>query len=114
MYLYRWSSSKDSVHIICRFHVKKLQACFPPGTDLSKGTPKIIDKASCVDVNGEVIIDEPADVVICRLLKVQNLVMASKGIQKEFVAAWSMGSGKSSFISCILREIPKISGEVRI
>ncbi|XP_021990309.1 uncharacterized protein LOC110886778 isoform X4 [Helianthus annuus] len=60
MYLYRWSSSKDSVHIICRFHVKKLQACFPPGTDLSKGTPKIIDKASCVDVNGEVIIDEPA------------------------------------------------------
>ncbi|KAJ0598975.1 hypothetical protein HanHA89_Chr04g0171621 [Helianthus annuus] len=50
----------DEDFIIHRFHVKKLQACFPPGTDLSKGTPKIIDKASCVDVNGEVIIDEPA------------------------------------------------------
>ncbi|XP_035844763.1 uncharacterized protein LOC110886778 isoform X3 [Helianthus annuus] len=85
MYLYRWSSSKDSVHIICRFHVKKLQACFPPGTDLSKGTPKIIDKASCVDVNGEVIIDEPAGKSYSRLVALTPFMSLVSGSR---VADW--------------------------
>ncbi|KAM0031506.1 putative ABC-type xenobiotic transporter [Helianthus debilis subsp. tardiflorus] len=37
--------------------------------------------------------------------------MASKRISRGVCG--SMGSGKSSFISCILGEIPKISGEVQ-
>ncbi|MFS7970178.1 putative ABC-type xenobiotic transporter [Helianthus anomalus] len=38
--------------------------------------------------------------------------MASKRIPRGVCG--SVGSGKSSFISCILGEIPKISGEVQI
>ncbi|DAZ91061.1 TPA_asm: fusion protein [Stevia rebaudiana amalgavirus 1] len=40
------------------FHVTKLQACFPPGTDLSKGTSGLMNKAEWVEFEGEVTIDE--------------------------------------------------------
>lgn len=42
------------------FHVAKLQACFPPGTDLSHGTSKIIKGARWEEFEGELVIDEAA------------------------------------------------------
>lgn len=53
---------KDEDFIIHRppFHVSKLQACFPPGTDLSKGTSSIKVKAQWVEFHGEIVIDERA------------------------------------------------------
>jgi hypothetical protein len=42
------------------FYVTKAQACFPPGTDLSKGTSKLLDSASWVPFRGNLVIDQPA------------------------------------------------------
>ncbi|DAZ90997.1 TPA_asm: fusion protein [Crotalaria juncea amalgavirus 1] len=42
------------------FHVSTVQACFPPGTDLSKGTSKILHKADWVAFDGPVDIDNAA------------------------------------------------------
>ncbi|ULN99171.1 RNA dependent RNA polymerase RdRp [Pterostylis amalgavirus 2] len=39
------------------FHVSKFQAVFPPGTDLARGTSKILEKASWVEFEGEPEID---------------------------------------------------------
>ncbi|DAZ90983.1 TPA_asm: fusion protein [Alloteropsis angusta amalgavirus 1] len=41
------------------YHVTTEQACFPPGTDLSKGTSKIKYKADWVEFEGAVNVDEP-------------------------------------------------------
>ncbi|DAZ90995.1 TPA_asm: fusion protein [Bletilla striata amalgavirus 1] len=41
------------------FHVTKVQACFPPGTDLSLGTSKLLDRAEWVPFEDALIIDEP-------------------------------------------------------
>nr|DAB41729.1 TPA_exp: ORF1+2p [Secale cereale amalgavirus 1] len=40
------------------FHVVKKQACFPPGTDLSKGTSKIMHKAFWEEFVGELHVNE--------------------------------------------------------
>nr|UYD62340.1 fusion protein [Cannabis sativa amalgavirus 1] len=40
------------------FFVTRLQACFPPGTDLSKGTSKLLDSAEWVPFDGELVIDQ--------------------------------------------------------
>lgn len=42
------------------YHVKKFQACFPPGTDLSSGTSKLVKDAQWVEFDGEVCVDEAA------------------------------------------------------
>lgn len=42
------------------FHVTKVQACFPPGTDLSLGTSKMLDRAKWVPFEDAVIIDQAA------------------------------------------------------
>ncbi|DAB41681.1 TPA_inf: ORF1+2p [Erigeron breviscapus amalgavirus 1] len=42
------------------FHVTKQQACFPPGTDLSHGTSKLMDLVFWQVFDGEVVIDEAA------------------------------------------------------
>nr|WKV32512.1 RNA-dependent RNA polymerase [Crown imperial amalgavirus] len=42
------------------FHVTKSQACFPPGTDLSKGTSKILDLAEWRPFIGRMRIDQAA------------------------------------------------------
>nr|AWH55634.1 fusion protein [Rubber dandelion latent virus 1] len=42
------------------FHVGRVQAVFPPGTDLSQGTSKMLDQAEWIPIEEEMIIDEPA------------------------------------------------------
>lgn len=39
------------------FHVTKSQAVFPPGTDLSKGTSRILEKANWEEFEGEIVIN---------------------------------------------------------
>ncbi|DAZ90993.1 TPA_asm: fusion protein [Amaranthus tuberculatus amalgavirus 3] len=40
------------------FHVRRFQAVFPPGTDLSKGTSKMVKEAVWVEIEDEMLIDE--------------------------------------------------------
>ncbi|QED42799.1 ORF1 [Camellia totivirus A] len=42
------------------YHVTKVQAVFPPGTDLSRGTSKMLDKCDWVPFTGEPYINEGA------------------------------------------------------
>lgn len=53
---------KDEDFLIHRppFHVRRLQACFPPGTALGAGTSAIIREAQWVEFDGEIVIDEAA------------------------------------------------------
>nr|ULS01673.1 ORF1+ORF2 fusion protein [Aconitum amalgavirus 1] len=42
------------------YHVGRVQAVFPPGTDLSKGTSKILNLCRWEEIRGEPVIDEAA------------------------------------------------------
>nr|DAB41733.1 TPA_exp: ORF1+2p [Gevuina avellana amalgavirus 1] len=42
------------------YHVKKVQACFPEGVDISKGTSKLLDKARWEEFEGELRVDVAA------------------------------------------------------
>ncbi|DAZ91031.1 TPA_asm: fusion protein [Melilotus officinalis amalgavirus 1] len=62
-YLNDWfrAGIEDEDFLIHRppFGVSKVQARFPPGTDLSKGTSGMLDEATWVPFEGDIIVDQP-------------------------------------------------------